>query len=203
MEMSREEFGGHDHHGREKGPQEKSLERHGHRRSVELWDQPEHQSECDREEDVSLLDWLARIPSSSEIAVHPPRGNGSITYGHGYFFSYAGCHKPQDHPSYRDAQPEPRGCHPTGKGGPVAHPGHKGYDPSAKRDLDAHISQQKEGTQPGDASRRSMVEQRLSQSTFAVLVLRLCRCLAELGARGLPKRSRASRNFNRCTCNLN
>lgn len=72
MEMSREEFGGHDHHGREKGPQEKSLERHGHRRSVELWDQPEHQSECDREEDVSLLDWLARIPSSSEIAILCP-----------------------------------------------------------------------------------------------------------------------------------
>lgn len=83
----------------------------------------------------------------------------------------------------------------------MAHPSHKGHDPSPERDLDANVSQQKQSTEPGDTGRRSM-EQRLAQTTFAVLVLRLRGCLAEFDARGFPECSRASCNFNSRTCNL-
>lgn len=54
MKMPREELRGHHHHGREKGPQEETLQGDGYGRGIELGDQPQDQPEGYGQDDVGL-----------------------------------------------------------------------------------------------------------------------------------------------------
>lgn len=103
------------------------------------------------------------------------------THANGQPLPDPGRHEAQHDPPDRQPQPEARLGHAAGEPAAAPHAQHEGDDPPAHGHLDAHVAEEEEGAEPGDARAGA------GEEGFAHAVLRLCRCdgmgLAEGGAR--------------------
>lgn len=73
------------------------------------------------------------------------------TYHDGQLLAEHGRDEAQHDTPHGDAQPEPRGGHARRERLAAADLEHEFHDPAAESDLDAHVAQQEEGAEPGDA----------------------------------------------------